>query len=77
MSDTVPIGMFNRTPSDACQAAADYWAAKAKSCEESARLSRKQADRQEHEAALYRQSEQQWRDSKSAIDALFGNEEND
>ena len=77
MSDTVPIGMVNKTPSDACQAAADYWSGKAAACEESARLSREQADRQEREAALYRHSEQQWRDSKAAIDALFGNEATD
>lgn len=77
MSDTartVPIGMVNMRPSEACQAAADHFAAKAQACEESARLSREQAERQEREAAIYRDSEQQWRDSKSAILRLFGAE---
>ncbi|MFV8173770.1 hypothetical protein [Mycolicibacterium peregrinum] len=69
MSDTVPSGMVNKTPSEVCQVAADYWASKAMACEESARLSIEQAERQEHEAAIYRHTEQQWRDSKAAIDA--------
>lgn len=75
MSDTMP--MVNRTPSEVCEVAADYWAGKAAACEESARLSIEQAERQEHEAAIYRRTEQQWRDSKAAIDALFANEVGD
>lgn len=77
MSDTVPSGMVNKTPSEVCQVAADYWASKAMACEESARLSIEQAERQEHEAAIYRHTEQQWRDSKAAIDALFADEAGD
>lgn len=72
MGNTVPVGMVNMRPSEACQAAADHFAAKAQACEASARLSREQADRAEREAAIYRDTEQQWRDSKSAILRLFG-----
>ena len=74
MMDLPPIQVFHKSPNEACQAAADYWAAKAKSCEESARLAREHADQQENEAELYRHIEQQWRDSKAAIDTLFESE---